>query len=332
MLLEVTKRLRESRGIAHKRDIEAVARLLDSAQVGGKSPILVGDDCAAILDGDGFLLFSIEGFLSEFVATDPWFAGYCAVMVNVSDIYSMGGRPLAVVDALWSEGLGPARQILDGLMTASRCYGVPVIGGHTNTRSSSGQLAAAILGRATSLLTSFDAQPGQSLIAAIDLRGRFREPANYWDASTPWNTYAPTPALLRGDLETLPCLAEAGLCHAAKDISMGGVVGSALMLLECSGVGGTINLDALPIPPGVALERWLYTFPSFGFVLSVEANNVFEVVRRFDARGIAAAVIGQVDATRVLRLRQGEVEATFWDLNESSLIGFGPGSTYEVKP
>src|SRR5690606_31856077 len=109
--------------------------------------------------------------------------------------------------------------------------GVPVVGGHSNLRSDRAQLSAAILGRAGKLLSSFAARPGQNLLAAIDLRGRFREPYAWWDASTT----AP-PERLRADLELLPQLAEAELCAAAKDISMAGVAGTALMLLECSGL------------------------------------------------------------------------------------------------
>jgi AIR synthase-related protein len=331
MLLELTKKLRESRGIAHKRDIQGIARLLEQATVPGQASILIGDDCAAIPDGDGFLLLSIEGFLNEFVDLDPWFAGYCAIMVNASDIYSMGGRPIAVVDALWANGLAPATPILEGLTAAARVYGIPVVGGHTNTRSSSGQLAAAILGRASSLLTSFDARPGQSLVAAVDLRGRFREPANYWDASTPSSTNIPPLGRLRADLELLPKIAETGLCRAAKDISMGGVVGSALMLLECSAIGGTIRLDQLPVPPGVALERWLYTFPSYGFVLSVDAEHVEEVIGRFTARDLNAAVIGETDSTGILSLQYGQQKERFWDLNQSGLIGFAPAGKESIS-
>ena len=82
----------------------------------------MGDDCAAIPDGDGHLLFAIEGFINSFVAADPWFAGWCAVMVNVSDIASMGGWPIAVVDAIWAEGEPAAEQILDGMKAASAAY------------------------------------------------------------------------------------------------------------------------------------------------------------------------------------------------------------------
>ena len=107
--------------------------------------------------------------------------------------------------------------------------------------------------------------PATALIAAIDLRGRYREPFSNWEAATD----AP-PARLRGDLELLAAIAEAGLSRAAKDISQGGIVGTAVMLAECSGVAIDIDLDAVPNPAGVALERWLLTFPSFGYLLSVE--------------------------------------------------------------
>ena len=47
---------------------------------------------------------------------------------------------------------------------------------------------------------------------------------------------------LRADLALLPELAEAGLCRAAKDISMAGVLGTALMLVPF-GLMGTVTLN-----------------------------------------------------------------------------------------
>ncbi len=229
------------------------------------------------------------------MAADPYFAGYCGIMVNLSDVAAMGGRPIAVVDALCSRNGAEADPILAGLSDAAALYGVPVVGGHTNTRADAGNLAVAVLGRAgPRLLTSFDATPGDDLVAAIDLRGRFREPHPYWDASTG----APGERL-RGDLALLPGLAEDGLCRAAKDISMAGVVGTALMLLECSNVGGVIDLDAIPRPEHVPLARWLTAFPSFGYLLSVRPDRTPAVCARFAERGITAASIGRLDASRV---------------------------------
>jgi len=308
--------LRAGRGIAHKRDIRNVGALLPLAPDG----VRIGDDAAAIPDGDGYLLFAIEGFLNEFVEKEPWFAGWCGVMVNVSDIAAMGGRPVAVVDALWSRDGERARPLLEGLGAAASAYGVPLVGGHTNNRNTRGeQLSVAILGRAKRLLTSFDAAPGDHLLAAIDLRGRYHEPYAYWDAST---GPAIDPCRLRGDLEVMPALAEAGLCRAAKDISMGGLAGTLLMLLECSGLGAVVDLAEVPRPPGAALPRWLSAFPSYGFLLAVPHAHVDEVCARFRRRDIACADIGVCDNSGLVRFAERDAPpAFFWDLREEPLIG-----------
>jgi AIR synthase-related protein len=307
--------LRASRGVAAKRDIAAaVARL----GVSGNSAVAVGDDCAAIPDGDGYLLLAIEGFMNEFVAGDPWFAGWCGVMVNISDVAAMGGRPIAVVDAVWAASDADAEPVLAGMHAASRAFGVPVVGGHTNTRTDRGQLSVAILGRARQLLTSFDAAPGDRLVAAIDLRGRYREPFSNWEAAT----VAP-PARLRGDLEILPAIAEAGLSCAAKDISQGGIVGTAMMLAECSGVAMTIDVTAVPRPDGVAIERWLQTFPSYGYVLAVAPSKIGAVIGRFAARGIAAAEVGAITRGSRVAVTDGRAVETIWDFAREPLIGCG---------
>jgi uncharacterized protein len=309
--------LRASRGVAAKRDIAAVAARLG---ISSGSAVPVGDDCAAIPDGDGFLLLAIEGFINEFVAGDPWFAGWCGVMVNVSDVAAMGGRPLAVVDAIWAASETEAGPVLAGMREASEAYGVPIVGGHTNIRTDRGQLSVAILGRARRLLTSCDARPGDRLVAALDLRegARYREPFSNWDAAT-----GAPPARLRADLEVLPGVAEAGLALAAKDISQGGLIGTTMMLAECSGVGAAIDVAAVPRPDGVALARWLQTFPSYGYVLAVPPANVAAVLARFAARGIAAADIGEVTADACVSIADGRSTEIIWDFSREPLMGWG---------
>ncbi|OBZ94679.1 hypothetical protein ADU59_16040 [Pararhizobium polonicum] len=306
--------LAASNGIAAKQDIGSVAASLG---LQGQS-VAVGDDCAALPDGDGYLLFAIEGFMNEFVAADPWFAGWCGVMVNISDVVAMGGRPVAVVDAVWADGEMGAAPVLEGMRAAARTFGVPIVGGHTNIRTDRGQLSVAILGRAKKLLTSFDARPGDVLIAAIDHRGRYREPFNNWEAATD----APS-ARLRSDLELLPEIAEAGLALAAKDISQGGIVGTAIMLAECSNVGIEIDVSAIPLPAGVSLERWLATFPSFGYLLSVSPGNSQEVLHRFAKRNITAAVIGAVQAGTEIAITDGTQRALIRDYADMPLLRLG---------
>jgi len=314
MLAKLLRVLRDSPGFAHKRDISNSLGILETPANGVRN----GDDCAAIPDGESHLLFAIEGFIENFVAQMPWFAGYCGVMVNVSDIAAMGGRPIAVVDALWSQGAHEANPILEGLAVAAQRYGVPIVGGHTNQRASHPQLAVAIVGRAKKLLSSFDARPGETLVMAVDLRGEMMEPNPFWNAST-----AAHAERLRADLEILPTLAEDDLCAAAKDISMAGAIGTTLMLLESSGVGATIDVAAIPRPTQVPLERWLQVFPSYGFILSIESHRVAEVVERFSRRQIAAAPIGLVQAGSELWLAMGEKKELLWDHAQEPFIGTG---------
>ena len=317
-LEEVARQARESHGLKAKAEIGAVAERLGLA----RSEISVGDDCAAIPDSEGHLLFAIEGFINGFVAADPWFAGWCSVMVNVSDIYAMGGRPIAVVDVVWAEGEDGAKAILDGLRAAADAYGVPIVGGHTNLHNRETHLAVAVLGRAGGrLLTSFDAKPGDALIMAVDRRGAYREPFDNFQAALE----AP-PERLRADLALLPELAEKGLARAAKDISQGGVPGTAVMLAESSGVSIAFDLDAIEPPPGVPLERWLRTFPSYGFLLSVAPGNVEPVLSLFRARGLHAASIGAVKPGSQVTLHSEGRTALLRDFGAERLMGFGAGA------
>jgi AIR synthase-related protein len=320
-LSDLAQALRDGRGFAHKRDIGDVMATLARSLPGGAADmaqaVAVGDDCAAIRDpsGNGWLLFAIEGFLDDFVQAMPRFAGYCGVMVNVSDIAAMGGRPIAVVDALWSRGGDAADEVLRGLADASARYGVPIVGGHSNNRADRGALAVAILGRATRLLTSFDARAGDTLMMAIDLRGAYEEPHPFWNAST-----AAPAERLRADIELLPRLAESGLCDAAKDISNAGAIGTALMLLECSKVGAVVDIEAIPRPAGVPLRRWLQSFPSFGFVFSVRPRNVDAVHAHFEGNGIACASVGEVTGDTRVWLRDGDGRALLWDVGSEPFI------------
>ncbi len=311
-LAALCARLRSAAGLRHKTDIALAYHGLQDSPVACR----VGDDCAAIPDGDGYLLFAIEGLLDEFVRREPWFAGYCGVMVNLSDVAAMGGRPTAVVDALWTAGHERGAAIFAGMRAAAVKYGVPIVGGHTNARSDADRLAVAVLGRAHRLLTSFDARPSDTLLAAIDLRGSYFEPYPYWNCST-----NAAPERLRADLDILPGLAGDGLCAAAKDISMGGILGTLLMLLECSGIGATVALERIPKPPHAELERWLVSFPSYGYVLSVAPANVEAVRARFLRRGIACEVIGSAAHGSALSVELDGRREIFWDVGRDAFTG-----------
>jgi uncharacterized protein len=119
----------------------------------------------------------------------------------------------------------------------------------------------------------------------------------------------------------LPLIAESGLAVAAKDISQGGVIGTAMMLAECSRVGVAIDVVHVPRPEGVALARWLQTFPSYGYLLAVEPGKVSAVLARFRARGIAAADVGQITSDSRVTIGDGMTTETVWDFAREPLMG-----------
>ncbi|RYZ03672.1 MAG: sll0787 family AIR synthase-like protein [Myxococcales bacterium] len=319
-LAALTEELRGRAELGLKRDIQLPARVFASAQRSAwfpsREPILNGDDAAALPDGDGYALLAAEGMRPELVAADPWFAGFCSVMVNLSDVAAMGGRPWAVVDALFM-GSGENERVLEGMKAASELFGVPVVGGHTARVDGPTLLSVAVLGRAQRLISSHAAKPGQTLLMAVDLRGSFRL-AGAFNAATTASAQQ-----LRAGLAVLPELAEAGLVGAGKDISMAGTCGSLAMLLETSGVGARLELSRVPAPLEVDPLRWLTAFPSYGFVLTAEQSAVAAICARFDRVGVACAAVGTVDDTKQLRLEHAGESALYLDLSERPLTGFG---------
>jgi uncharacterized protein len=320
-LAGLTAALRARAELDAKRDIQVAARAFgrttQSSWFPASGAIVNGDDAAALATDDGYTLFAAEGMRGEFVAQDPWFSGYCSVLVNVNDIAAMGGRPWAVVDVLFL-GDGGAERVLEGMTAASEAFGVPVVGGHTGRVEGPTQLAVAVLGRAKRLILGDAARTGDVLVAAIDLKGTFRGSGGNFNAATS----APS-RQLRAQLAVLPELAEAGLVTAGKDISMAGTCGTLAMLLEASGTGAVLDVENVPAPADVDALRWLGAFPSFGFVLAVNERDVATVCARFDAVGVACAAIGEVTPGRRLELRAGNERALYFDLEHAPLTGFG---------
>jgi selenophosphate synthetase-related protein len=231
----------------------------------------------------------------------------------------MGGRPLAIVDMLVSPDKAHAETVLDGIAWASEKLGVPVVGGHL-TLGHAPSLSASCTGFATKPLRASNARPGDALVAAFATDGRWMsETQPFWTA-----LHDRDPERLRTDGEALVEVAENGFAHAARDVSMPGVAGSLLQMIEGAGCGATLDVEAIPRPDGAPIERWLLAFPSFGFLLAT--NQPEATCEAFTRRGLQAAVCGSFDATRVLKLAAGEDSRPAWDLAATPLTGLGSPS------
>jgi selenophosphate synthetase-related protein len=307
---------------AQIRDLPALHAKRDLQLVRVLGPVGDGDDGALVAHGDEWIVLCGEAILPSFVAAQPRAAGASAVVTNVSDVRAMGGRPLAILDMLVSPDEAHAALVLEGLAWAAELLGVEVVGGHL-TMGGAPALSATCTGIARRPLRAAAARPGDVLLGAFCLEGRYMDDTS--DFFTSLRDRAPEH--LREDGEALVEVAEAGLCHAARDISMPGAAGSLLQLLEAAGCGAVLEVDRLPRPSGVALERWLRTFPSFGFLLAAAPEHVDAACEVFHRRGLACEPCGRFDDSRALKLASGASTATVWDLAVTPLTGLGSGQS-----
>ena len=285
-----------------------------------------GDDGAVVTDAGRSLVVGGEAILPSFVAADPYGAGIAAVTTNLNDLAAMGAWPLALVDTV--TGPRPAIQrVLEGMRWAAGLYQVPVVGGHLTVTDAPPGLSAFGLGRADRPLSARYAEPGQSLVVACCVDGRMRADFPFFPS------FDERGERLAGDVRLLAEGASAGWVAAAKDVSMAGLVGSLAMLLECNRLGVTLDLDAVPVPPGVALEQWVNCFPCFAFLLCVPAGLEGDCLRAFTGRGLAAAVAGTLDGSGQVRVCSAGRVANVFDLARDSVTNLArPGGPAGCAP
>lgn len=301
-------------GLRSKAEIALVGEVLGGM---GAAPDWLGgpgDDGAVVEAGGQRVVACGEAVFPPFVAADPRGAGFAAVLTNVNDLAAMGAMPLGIVDTVVGSA-AVARAVLEGMREASRLLDVPIIGGHLTVRDGPPAVSAFGIGHAPAPLSVTNAAPGQSLVVAAALEGEMRPDFPYFPA------FRARGDRCAGDVRLLAALAADGVCVAAKDISMAGLLGSLAMLLECAGLGVTVDLDAVPTPAGVPLTRWLNCFPSFGFLLCVPRGREAECLAAFAARDLAAAVVGALDGGGELAVTAGGERATVLRLDEFRVTG-----------
>jgi len=307
-LRALARAVRAHPGLAAKAEIGLVSEVFQSTDwLAGP-----GDDGAVVAEAGVSLVVGGEAILPSFVAADPYGAGVAAVTTNLNDLAAMGAWPLALVDTV----TGPReviRRVLEGMRWASGLYQVPVVGGHLTVTEGPPGLSAFGLGRAARPLSAQAARPGQSLLVGCCLDGQMRPDFPFFPS------FDERGADLAGDVRLLAEGAAAGWVVAAKDVSMAGLVGSLAMLLECNRLGVCVDLDALPVPAGVTVERWATCFPCLSFLLCVPPGREDDCLRSFGRRDLAAATVGTLDDTGLLRLGSAGQTETVFDLSVESV-------------
>ena len=316
---QIIERIRNYEGLLRKQPIgDVFKKLVLDGQPGPQLPNY-GDDAAVIPWKEGFLLLAADGIMTRLLVNEPYAAGKASVMVTVNDIYSMGGKPLAMVNVLASGDEEQRSKVVEGIRKGCEKLKVPMVGGHLHPDApkSSPSLAVAILGYANKLLRSHLAKAGDDIILAVDLKGdKGCRSVVSWDANS-----GKTPEELLYRLEALPLIAEREWSQAAKDVSNSGILGTVSIMMENSGKGAIIELPSIPKPAEIELSDWLICFQSFGFVLSVSPKNSEAVISLFREREITAPIIGKVIDEPLVTLRSRPDSKVLFDFRKDKITG-----------
>ncbi len=142
----------------------------------------VGDDCAVLENLEGQTLVTsdllIEGVHFDLTYMPPRHLGYKAVVVNLSDIYAMNGRPkqilvnLAVSNRFGVEFLD---EIYEGIRTACAAYEVDLVGGDTSSSYSGLMISITAIGEAAEkeIVYRDGAKVTDLLVVSGDLGGAY---------------------------------------------------------------------------------------------------------------------------------------------------------------
>ncbi|WP_296810709.1 methanogenesis marker 2 protein [uncultured Methanobrevibacter sp.] len=301
-LESLVKSIQEFEGVSRKSSIDNVISLLkESYNVSGDVVIDIGDDASAIDIGNNqVVLIAADGIWGQIMNVNPYWAGYCAVLVNVNDIAAMGGKPLAMVNIMSIKNDDIYEDLLRGINDGCLKFGVPMVGGHLHPDGDSDSLGVAIVGIAQKdkIITSFGAEVGDKVIVAIDLDGKPHEMFSLnWDT-----TYDKDAKLVRDQISAVQYLAENDYIKSGKDISNPGILGTLEMLLETSKKGAVVNLENIPKNENMEWVDWLRVYPGSGFVFTADEDYcgyIKEYLARFS---IEAEVVGEITDSNSLYL------------------------------
>jgi len=278
----------------------------------------IGDDCALLTPAPGMQTAISSDMLVEgrhfFAGADARKLGHKSLAVNLSDLAAMGARPraftlalaLPAADRAWLAGFS------EGLFALADAYDCELIGGDTTKGPLT--VCITIFGEIppSRALRRGAAQAGDDIWISGTLGDARLALAAYRDeleldaaslAVAAVRLHTPAPRVALG-----AALADAGLAHAAIDIS-DGLVGDLGHILAASVVGATLDVDALPAGPALAarpqpLRRQFTAAGGDDYELCFTAPAGARAAILALAAGVATAVtrVGRIDAARGLRL------------------------------
>ncbi len=277
----------------------------------------IGDDGALLQVPPGQTLAATMDTLVAgvhfFPDVDPESLGHKALAVNLSDLAAMGAEPvwgflgltIPEADAEWLE------RFAGGLFGLAERYRIDLAGGDTTRGPLTVTLQALGWVPEGQALRRSGAMPGDGIyvsgclgdagLGLIMLQGKIG-----------WRDQAVIERLLRPEPRVGLGLALRGLAHACIDVS-DGLAADLTHILNASGVGATIEWEALPCSPAMLRylrERGDWQLPlqagdDYELCFTMPPERQAALMRRLPSKTVAWHRIGTIEKQQGLRLKKG---------------------------
>ena len=294
--------------------------------------ILVGPgENAGVVDlGDGHrLAFKIESH-NHPSAVEPFQGAATGVGGILRDIFTMGARPIALLNALRfgplddSANVGLMEGVVAGIAHYGNCVGVPTVGGEVAfdpSYSGNPLVNAMALGlmETKDIVKSGAIGVGNPVVYVGSTTGRDgMGGASFASAELSADSLDDRPAVQVGDpflekglIEACLEAFDSGDVVAAQDMGAAGLTCSCSEMAAKGGLGVELDLDRVPArESGMTAYEFLLSESQERMLFVVKAGREEPLMKRFRRWGLQAAVVGQVLEEPIVRvLHHGEVAA-----------------------
>lgn len=301
-----------------------------------------GEGAGVVDIGDGqAVVFKIESH-NHPSAVEPYQGAATGVGGILRDVFSMGAKPVAVLNSLRLGELDSKQnqylfsQIVAGIAGYANTIGIPAVGGEVQFDSCYDRnplvnaMAVGLVEHGT-LRKGLASGVGNSVIYAGAPTGRdgihgatfasveFESEEDKEPVALQVGYPELGKKLMEGCLEVVRLDALVGI----QDMGAAGLTSSSAEMASKAGTGMELNLDLVPqSEENMTAYEMMLSESQERMLLVVEKGREQEVIAVFKNYGLEAAVIGKVTADRNLRLlHQGEVRA---DLPVAALVDDAP--------
>ena len=281
-----------------------------------------GENAGVIDAGDGLrVAFKIESH-NHPSAVEPFQGAATGVGGILRDIFTMGARPIAVLNSLRFGDLADSRTrrlcqgVVSGIAHYGNCFGVPTVGGEVyfdaayNGNPLVNAMAIGIM-ETTDIVKSGAAGLGNPVLYVGSTTGRDgMGGASFASAELTDESERDRPAVQVGDPFLEKSLVEAcleafktGAIVAAQDMGAAGITCSTAEMAAKGGVGIELDLDLIPVrETGMVPYEYLLSESQERMLFVVATGREAEVIAIFERWGLHAVVAGTVIDDPIVRI------------------------------